>query len=162
MLGLTLLRPWEAAILHLGKPLENRKWHPAEKVRDTRIALHAGQGWEQLSIPFIERYAQAPADEVARRIAESNRRFGVVVGTAYVIGWWRVDEIPPNPWALGPWCWGLADVFALPEPVPCKGALGLWRLPVDVEAKVLEQEKAWASRTTGTADAGTPSPRGTE
>jgi hypothetical protein len=33
----------------------------------------------------------------------------------------------------------LADVRPLAEPVPCKGALGLWRLPEDVEKAVRTQ-----------------------
>ena len=37
-------------------------------------------------------------------------------------------------------------VYRLPEPVPCKGALGLWDLPGDVEAAVVEQLR----RQTGT------------
>ncbi len=45
-----------------------------------------------------------------------------------------------SPWFGGPVGWVLLDVLALPEPVPCKGAQGLWTLPPDVEAKVLEQE----------------------
>ena len=33
------------------------------------------------------------------------------------------------------WMWGLADVQVLPEPVPAKGALGLWQWqpPVGLE-----------------------------
>ena len=37
------------------------------------------------------------------------------------------------------WHWQLADVRPLPEPVPCKGDLGLWRLPEDVEKAVRAQ-----------------------
>lgn len=46
-----------------------------------------------------------------------------------------------SPWVhLGvPWHWQLADVRPLPEPVPCKGMLGLWRLPEDVERAVTGQ-----------------------
>jgi len=40
------------------------------------------------------------------------------------------------------WHWELADVRPLAEPVPCKGKLGLWRLPDDVEKAVREQLEA--------------------
>lgn len=30
----------------------------------------------------------------------------------------------------------LADVRTLSAPVPCRGALGLWRLPAEAEARV--------------------------
>ena len=42
----------------------------------------------------------------------------------------------------------LTDVIALPEPVPCRGAQGLWTLPADVESAVLAQIarlRAWLS-----------------
>jgi hypothetical protein len=46
-----------------------------------------------------------------------------------------------SPWVrLGvPWHWELADVRPLPIPIPCKGALGLWRVPENVAAAVVSQ-----------------------
>jgi len=35
--------------------------------------------------------------------------------------------------------WVFRDRRHLAEPVPCKGAQGLWTLPVDVEAAVVAQ-----------------------
>ena len=44
------------------------------------------------------------------------------------------------PWAVpGMEQWRFGRVFALPEPVPCKGAQGLWRVPDDVAARVRAQ-----------------------
>lgn len=34
-----------------------------------------------------------------------------------------------RPWWRGPWGWLLEDAVALPEPIPMRGAGGLWRLP---------------------------------
>ena len=42
----------------------------------------------------------------------------------------------PGPWFVGPCGWVLADVVTLAEPVPCKGAQGLWTVPPDVLAKI--------------------------
>jgi hypothetical protein len=42
-------------------------------------------------------------------------------------------------WWTGGFALVLDDVIALPEPVPCKGALGFWTVPDDVEAKCLAQ-----------------------
>jgi hypothetical protein len=48
-----------------------------------------------------------------------------------------------SPWAArGRHHIELAGVRPLAEPVPCKGALGLWRLPEDVEKAVREQLEA--------------------
>jgi hypothetical protein len=35
-------------------------------------------------------------------------------------------------YTLGRWVWHLSDVIPLPEPVPCKGAQGLWGPPAEV------------------------------
>lgn len=40
------------------------------------------------------------------------------------------------------WHWELTGVRPLPEPVPCRGMLGLWRLPDDAEKAVREQLEA--------------------
>lgn len=42
-------------------------------------------------------------------------------------------------WWMGGFALLLKDVVALPEPVSCKGALGFWKVPEDVEAKCLAQ-----------------------
>lgn len=42
-------------------------------------------------------------------------------------------------WWQGPCAWELVDLHVLPEPVPARGALGLWRLPEDVELAVRAQ-----------------------
>ena len=78
--------------------------------------------------------------------------FGAVVAVANVTGCHSGDletvfgdgngglRPPCSPWAIpGQWHIELADVRPLPEPVPAKGALGLWRLPEDVEKAVREQ-----------------------
>lgn len=42
-------------------------------------------------------------------------------------------------WWTGGFALVLDDVVALPEPVACKGALGFWPVPEDIEAKCLAQ-----------------------
>lgn len=51
------------------------------------------------------------------------------------------DELPYGDFAPGRWAWILADVRPLPEPVPCRGAQGLWTVPADIEAAVLDQAR---------------------
>lgn len=49
--------------------------------------------------------------------------------------------LPPDQrrWFFGPIGYVLRDVRALAKPVPCKGMLGFWTLPEDVERLVMEQ-----------------------
>ena len=54
------------------------------------------------------------------------------------------DVGPCSPWAdmtPGMWHIELANPIALPEPVPCRGRLGLWTLPEHVAARVTDQLK---------------------
>jgi hypothetical protein len=50
-----------------------------------------------------------------------------------------VDQVR---WFFGPIGYILRDVHALAKPVPCKGALGFWTLPADVERAVRAQIEA--------------------
>jgi hypothetical protein len=78
----------------------------------------------------------------------------VIVGLARVVGCIRANEEGDyeivagvsgvhvdvdEEWFFGPYGWILENVVALREPVPCKGAQGLWTVPPDAAARVLEQ-----------------------
>ena len=48
-----------------------------------------------------------------------------------------------SKWAqIDQWHWQLANVRPLAEPVPAKGALGLWKVPDDIESAVRGQLEA--------------------
>ena len=55
------------------------------------------------------------------------------LGAALLAG---CDADPGAPWAFGPWCWDLDDINELVEPVPCKGMLGLWKVPSEVAVRM--------------------------
>jgi hypothetical protein len=62
---------------------------------------------------------------------------GAVVATA-VLG--EPYRSRGGPWeADGAVCWPLRELVALREPVPCRGAQGLWALPEEVERLVVAQ-----------------------
>jgi hypothetical protein len=37
-------------------------------------------------------------------------------------------EVAEDPWAFGPWCFVVAEVRLLAEPIPCRGMQGWWPL----------------------------------
>lgn len=53
-----------------------------------------------------------------------------------------LDLVGTSDWSFGPWCWLLADVRKLREPIQCKGALGFWKVPADVAERAHELEVA--------------------
>lgn len=60
-----------------------------------------------------------------------------VHGPADTQVWWRTrDEIAFGDYTPGRYAWLLADVRALPEPIPCRGAIGLWTVPADIAARL--------------------------
>ena len=105
------------------------------------LAIHAAKGFP--------RWAQAICDddlnyqdELRRhrlcRVADLPR--GAVIATCRLVACATTRKLPHSPWRHlltpqernfgdyrpGPYAWVLADVVALPEPVPAVGALGLW------------------------------------
>lgn len=65
-----------------------------------------------------------------------------IVAVARLAGCWHSQHSPPaeqQVWWSGPHGWALDDVRPLVEPVPCRGAMGLWTPPTDVLRRVLEQ-----------------------
>lgn len=146
MKALTMQQPWATAIIHLGKSPENRSRNIAGGHRGT-IAIHAGKRLDEAGFddPLI-------ADgTLSRYLAENSDvvdpfGLGKVIGVANLVSVHHdSDHGPPpcSPWAQrGLWHLQLEQPRALAEPVPCRGALGLWNLPSDVLGQVLEQIKA--------------------
>jgi len=122
--ALTLWRPWDQAILHGGKNIENRPWRPWPRIHGLFICLHAGQRYDnEGAVAMVEHKLYTPPSPSAS-VA------GVIVGVARVTG--SVTE-SDSPWFSGPYGWTLEDVTAFKTPVAAKGAQGLWK----VEGKLL-------------------------
>jgi ASCH domain len=143
MRGLSIQQPWANTIAYGTKRVENRTWAAPRWVIGRTIAIHASKK------PDIS--ARPPEGE---SWPMSNRmHLGAVIALAEVTGCHHSDEcmlpasaVPPGVragcslWAArGQWHWSLIGVRSLPEPVPCRGMLGLWRLPDEVEKAVRTQ-----------------------
>lgn len=127
MRALSVMQPWLHAIACLGKTVENHTWAPSRWAVGARIALHASKGFDYGAI-----FSGVPMpDELTR---------GAVVAVATIAGAHEFCHPLCSPWAaLGQHHWLLTDVWVLPESVPSRGALGLWRLPAEVEHAVMDQ-----------------------
>lgn len=150
LLALSFLQPWLWAILEGHKPVENRSWKPPRSVVGRRIALHASAGYDREGDLFVRRLVGTHRNLRSPMVACRS----AIVGTAVIVGAFRpagsraevvgplldveVDRLAASPWAFGPWIWKVADVRKLRAPVPCKGALGFWKVPADAAALVYE------------------------
>jgi hypothetical protein len=156
MRALTVRQPWAWAIAEGLKTVENRSRKPPEGHIGTRIAIHAGKA------PYRTTFA-TPAEDLTDKgwppslllpmtACNAGAVYGAVIAVATLAGWvnesgeaslidfrgWPRSVIG-SPWFTGPFGWVLTDVVKLSEPVPARGQLGLWTLPEDVEAAVVDQ-----------------------
>jgi hypothetical protein len=130
--GLTLHQPWNWAVINAGKPVENRVQRPPTWLIGQWFALHAGLTYDATGAEFIRRAFGLQVPE-QRDIPSGAITAVAKLGGAYqlingkVIG----ERQPKNvtPWAVGPWCWEIADLVVMPEPIPIRGMQGLWRVP---------------------------------
>jgi ASCH domain len=136
MRGLSVQQPWAAAIAYGPKTVENRTWPAPGWALRTMIAIHASKK------PDI---SARPPDGESWPMAQ-RMHLGAVIAVATLAGCHLSPDFGGICGATRPLCspwsardqyhWLLADVRPLPEPVPCRGMLGLWRLPENVEKAV--------------------------
>lgn len=149
MKALTLWRPWSDAIVHGPKRVENRPWPPHAGTLGTLIAIHAGQKYGLGDWTLPEGYVAPDAGSsptgivgVARVAGYldlrkgSERRRSETMQFARLAA--RVHCLDEDLWWIGPVGWLLEDVIALPKPIPCRGALGLWRVPPEIVDQITE------------------------
>jgi hypothetical protein len=140
MKALTMTQPW-ASLVALGhKRVETRSWQTINSSFST-IAVHAAKGFPAYAREFAE-------EERALGRLPARLPFGAVVAVARVLDCRRTEAVAGTlsglerrlgDYSWGRWAWMLGEVYALAEPVPCRGALGLWRLPEDVLEAVRAQ-----------------------
>lgn len=141
-------------MLHAGKWVENRTWRPPLATIGEPFAIHAGfKEPEEADVATALQRASEGGLDVER--PEAFLR-GCVVGVATISGFVEVDpdrqvtmtfpDSSPlaraaveSPWFTGPVGMFLADVRALATPIPCRGMLGFWPLPSEVENALRDQ-----------------------
>lgn len=168
---LTLWCPWSWAIFHMPdgvrKLVENRDWPPPQHVRGQRIAIHAGKTFDKDGAAWIE-------ETFGVRVPPPEDHPRGIIGTVRVAGmrdhsgaiWWRKPSegepsfvtlkrgapLPPGThdggkWFVGACGWLLDEPIALPTPIGCKGAQGLWDAPPAALIQILSCEAAARARS---------------
>jgi hypothetical protein len=137
--ALTLIQPWAWAIAYAGKDVENRSWHPPRWLVGNHLAIHAGKKIDEESIEMlaIELELAVPRPIVTGAIVAVARVLGDFESADTLLATRRYPG--GTPWYVeGAIGWMLDDVVAI-EPVPCRGAQGLWPVPHDVVPIVRER-----------------------
>lgn len=132
--GLTLHQPW-AILVALGeKRVETRSWRTSYR---GPIAIHAsrtlppGASFLAETDPyFVTTLGKYPIERVA---------LGAIIGTVILVGIERTQDVivGAKERAFGDyghdrWAWLLSDPVHFDEPIPWRGALGLWGIEPDV------------------------------
>ena len=153
---LTVRQPWAWAIAHGGKTTENRSQPTRHR---GPVLIHAGKGWSNRG-GVDPRVVAAAKDAgigtgVFRELSRYDFRFGEVLAVAELVDCHTARatsvEACCAPWGesfyresggrtvTGVVHLTLDKIRPLPNPVPCRGRLGLTTPPADVVAAVAEQ-----------------------
>lgn len=164
MKALSLTQPWASLVAIGAKNIETRSWNTNYR---GWLAIHASKAFpgkcRQLVFqePFftplhkagladipvkgslgVERLPQGAIIAVVNlyKVGKIGRRQDgavIVKGLGLPI---TGDELVFGNYVPGryAWCFGTGG-YSLKEPIPCRGALGLWTVPPEIEARIREQ-----------------------
>jgi hypothetical protein len=147
MRALSVQQPWASAIVYGGKTRENRSWATGYR---GPVWIHASQtvDWAAPRHAWNAAGLLAPPQD-GRRFDKSTWTSSLYLGCIH--GRVNLTGIHPTAWECktddacrewgipGQFHWRLADPRPLADPVPCKGALQLWRVPEAVEKTIRTQ-----------------------
>ncbi len=143
---LTLTQPWATLVAIGAKKIETRSWSTPYR---GPLAIHAAKGFpkwakEGCAEPLFHEALYAAGYDIGLRSSDILPR-GMVIATCRLLDCLPMeaagcvsgvfDDYPElntaqerafGDYAVGRWAWVLEDVKVLPEPIPAKGALGLW------------------------------------
>lgn len=135
--AITLWRPWDQAIMHGGKPVENRKWALWPSLIGKPLALHGAVKYDTQGAEWMR----------GMDLYDPPREPDCPKGIIGVVVFDRIvdeddcdnDPLNGNPWFFGRYGWVVKEKVALPAPVICRGRQGIWRLGEDLYYRVAAQ-----------------------
>lgn len=120
--ALSILQPWVAAIIYLGKDVENRGWRTTYR---GPVCLHAGKKLDQNEIDAYHWTVRERGIDLTGKpslyFPEEPR--GGIVGVADIVDCVNRSR---SPWFVGDWGFVLANARPVPF-IPVRGALGFFR-----------------------------------
>lgn len=148
MKALTLTQPWATLVILGIKHVETRSWATRY---EGPLAIHAAKGWTRADIDFAFDLASRNVLPLSRHAEpDTDLPRGAVLGTVELLavasadapGYGLVRAVsnhhgrPPyyftpleyelGDYSPGRFAWVLGDPVEFPEPIPARGALGLW------------------------------------
>ena len=124
---LSIRQPWAWCIVHGPKRYENRSRYCGYR---GPLLIHAAKSRECVTPEGLARLRGLGLDPPEAE----DLVFGAIIGICRVIDCVRPEQAGDDVWACGPWCIQLADVRAMPIPIPCRGMRGLFEVPAAARA----------------------------
>jgi activating signal cointegrator 1 len=135
MKALSLTQPWASLIVTGAKQIETRSWFTSYR---GQLLIHAAKGFPRWAKETADEedfrnglngltWQQLPTSAILCRVelmacvktteVDKLRTAGIVP---------QIQELKFGDYAEGRWAWGLRLIEVFAEPIPAKGALGLW------------------------------------
>jgi len=136
MKALSLTQPWATLIAISAKKIETRSWSTSYR---GPLAIHAAKGFPK----YAKEFAHEPPISILLGMDYEYPR-GLIIATCALVGCRPTESFTRGAdmaeaaydltkqeeafgdYSPGRFAWILEDVKQLPEPIPAKGALGLW------------------------------------
>lgn len=153
MKAISLTQPWATLIAIGAKRIETRSWNTAYR---GRLAIHASKNFprkcEMLTFEFPFKQVLRDAGISAAMTLPTS----AIVAVVNLVSTVRFDDSEnwPEPersfgdFAAGRYGFVLADIIKLPDPIACRGALGIWdtrAVAPDLESQIEAAIAAGAS-----------------
>lgn len=165
MKALSLMQPWATLIAIGAKRIETRSWSTNYR---GPLAIHASKRFPKGARSFT---TDPIVYETVRRLTAGRPQsfpaypLGSIVATCRLVSCKRIVEAmspecfpgdwelrgvmvpPPEPeksfgvYFSGRYGWALEDIVALPDPIPVRGALGLWEWNRDDSDQPIDQKR---------------------
>lgn len=144
MKAITLKQPWATAMMTLGKDVENRCWKMPASIMGQRVAIHAGLGWDRHGGELLA-------------VVQNNVSRGCLLGSVVFKGFVNprervhaglvaeeVEAVLRSRWAEpdSEFWWYVAEPRSLSIPIPCRGALGFWKLSDELLEKMSDDHRS--------------------
>ena len=161
MRALSLTEPWASLVVMGEKKIETRSWKPYVF---EAVAIHASKGFPKSARNFATTNSYCSRSLFHGHFAHVDQLpLGEIIGTAEIVGYlptevftnqndethrqllkqtavnFSAQEREFGNYSENRFGWILRNPLMLKTPIPCKGALGLWKVPADIEAQIINQ-----------------------
>jgi hypothetical protein len=138
MKAISLWQPWASAIALGIKSFETRSWSTSYR---GPLVIHAAERWSTDQRRFAE-------VEIAMGRLPANLPLGCLIAVVDIVTVYATEEAGPmisaierlyGDYSPGRFAWQLANVRPLAEPIPWRGALGLFEVPDVILTRALKE-----------------------